>query len=428
MIFLAIRYLLERKRQTVLTLLGVFFGTMAFVSVSGFFVGFQGYLVQQLVNNSAQVHIEARQDYLKDHDLDMAFFGSHRGEGKPGLQSGDIPHVFWRPPPAGVEGYLDVQSPQMWYKRLAVDPRVEAYSPILTAAALFNLGKLSVAANLIGCDPKQQSKVTTIADYMIAGKFTDISVAGNRVILGDELMKRLGAGMQQTVLVSVGKNSAVPFRVVGRFYTGSRGIDLQAYGALADVQRVNLTPNQVNEIGVRLLDYNDAEVLARTWAKLAPERVESWSDQNLNIKSVFSIQNALRFSMIMTVLIVAGFGIYNILNMTVNQKRQDIAILRALGYDTFDIITLFFSQGLIVGICGTVLGLICGYIFCRYLQSISFMRVTPSNPQGHLHIALSPRIYFEAAALALLSTSIASILPARAAGKLTPIEIIRQGG
>jgi len=129
MIFLALRYLLVRKRQTILTLLGVFFGTMAFVSVSGFFLGFQGYMVQQLVNNSAQVHIEARQDYLNDHDLDTAFFGNQ------------ISYAFWGPPPAGVKGYLGVQSPQKWYKRLSADPRVEAYSPILTAAALFNLGK-----------------------------------------------------------------------------------------------------------------------------------------------------------------------------------------------------------------------------------------------------------------------------------------------
>ena len=416
MIFLAVRYLLERKRQTLLTLLGVFFGTMAFVSVSVFFLVFQGYMVQQLVNNSAQVHIEARQDYLSDHDLDTDFFGNHLG------------HAFWSPPPAGVKGYLGVQNPQSWYKRLSADPRVVAFSPTMSAAALFNLGKISVAATLIGCDPKQQARVTTIADYMVAGKFADISVGGNRIILGDELMKRLGAGMQQTVLLSVGTREAVPFKVVGRFSTGSRGVDLQAYGALADVQKVNFTPNQVNEIGVRLQDYNDSDILARTWSRFGPERVESWSDLNKNIKSIFSIQTALRFSMIMTILIVAGFGIYNILNMTVNQKRQDIAILRALGYDTFDIVILFFSQGVIVGICGTALGLVCGYAFCRYLQTISFMQVSPSNPQGHLHIALSPLIYVEAAAFALLSTSIASIFPARAAGKFTPIEIIRQGG
>src|SRR5580693_2591228 len=117
MIFLALRYLIERRRQTILTLLGVFFGTLAFVAVSGFFIGFQGFLVQQLVNNAAQVHIEARQDYLAPHDLDNYFFGL------------DLGRAFWVTPPAGVKGYLEIQNPQAWYNRLKQDPRVEAFSP-----------------------------------------------------------------------------------------------------------------------------------------------------------------------------------------------------------------------------------------------------------------------------------------------------------
>lgn len=416
MIFLALRYLMERKHQSILTLLGVFLGTMAFVAVSGFFQGFQGFMVQQLVNNSAQVHIEARQDYLSEHSLDTAFFGSQ------------YLHAFWVSPPAGVEGFLDVQNPQSWYQRLDADPRVEAYSPTLTAAALFNLRKNSVAASLIGVNPRQHARVTTVANYMVAGRFNDIAVGGHLIILGDELMKRLGAAMQETLMVSVGKNSPQPFKVVGRFFSGNRGMDLMAYGALSDVQRGNLTPNQVNEIGVRLHDYQQADAVAKDWRPLAPERIESWADQNSNILAVFAIQNALKISMILTVLIVAGFGIYNILNMTVTQKKQDIAILRALGYDTFDVVMLFFMQGLIVGFCGAILGLMAGYGFCRWLQTLSFMSATPSNPLGHLLIALDLKIYIEGLALALMSASVASILPARAAGKLTPIEIIRQGG
>ena len=109
MIFLAIRYLMERKRQSILTLLGVFFGTMAFVSVSGFFQGFQGFLVQQLVNSAPQVHIEARQDYLYSHTLDQAFFGDEKSaaaiwsasatalrkvaSASPGFPSGSAPAV-----------------------------------------------------------------------------------------------------------------------------------------------------------------------------------------------------------------------------------------------------------------------------------------------------------------------------------------------
>jgi lipoprotein-releasing system permease protein len=112
--------------------------------------------------------------------------------------------------------------------------------------------------------------------------------------------------------------------------------------------------------------------------------------------------------------------------MTVTQKRQDIAILRSMGYDTFDVVMLFFSQGLILGISGAALGLLVGYSLCLYLQTLSFS--SPIMPASHLQISLSFWIYAQAAALALVSSSLASILPARAAGRLTPIEIIRAGG
>ncbi|MDG0817677.1 ABC transporter permease [Bdellovibrio svalbardensis] len=416
MIFLAIRYLIERKRQTLLTFLGVFLGTMAYVAVSGFFLGFHVFIVEQLVNNAAQIHIQARKDYLSAHQLDQAFYeNSYR-------------HVFWYFPPSGNLGYLEVQDPQSWYERLARDPRVEAYSPLLTTAALFSLSKISVSAVLIGCNPIQQQKVTSIADYVVDGHFRDLAVGGNRVILGDELMKRLGVGINQTVRVSVGTGNASPFKVVGRYYTGNRFADSQAYAAINDVQRLNGTPNQVNEIGVRLKDYRQAAAIATNWSRIAPERTESWDQQNANILSVFRIQDALRFSMIATVVIVAGFGIYNVLNMTVNQKRQDIAILRSMGYDTFDVVMLFFSQGLILGVLGGACGLFAGYFFCRYLQTIPFMPAAPGNPQGYLHISLDSAIYIQAALVALISSSLASILPARAAGRLTPIDIIRAGG
>jgi lipoprotein-releasing system permease protein len=263
---------------------------------------------------------------------------------------------------------------------------------------------------------------------MVEGKFTDIAGGGNRVIMGDELMKRIGAAKDQVVLVSVGTRMAVPMKIVGRYLSGNRGADLQAYAALNDVQRMNGTPNRVNEIAVRLKDYTLAATIAESWSLLSPEKIESWDQQNVNILSVIKMQTTLRFTMIFAILLVAGFGIYNVLNMTVTQKRQDIAILRSMGYDTFDIVTLFFSQGIMVGITGACFGLISGYLLCRYLQTLSFFPPGSSHAGETLHISLDLGIYVQATLFALLAAAIASILPARAAGKLTPIEIIRTGG
>ena len=421
MMFLALRYLLRRRRQTIFTFLGVFLGTVAYVTVSGFFLGFQTYMVQQLVDNTAQVHIQARQYTLTEHELDSSFYG-------PSIVP-NVAHVFWNPPPAGMQGFTSVQNPQSWYARLRADPRVEAFSPLLTAPALFSAAKVSVSANLIGCNPAEQAKVTIVASYMVNGNFNEIGYGGNRIILGDELMNRLGAGLNQVVMVSVGLGRPVPFRVIGRFRSGNRGVDLQAYGALADVQQLRGTPNQVNEIGVRLKDYRRAAEIATSWSQIAPERIESWDQQFANVLSMFSLQTTLRFAMIATVLVVAGFGIYNILNMTVTQKRQDIAILRSMGYDSLDIVMLFLSQGIIIGFFGAIAGLVIGYLICLYLQTIPFMSpATTAGKGGYLQISLSASIYLQASALALLTASLASILPARAAGQLSPIDVIRQGG
>jgi lipoprotein-releasing system permease protein len=414
-IFLALRYLTARRRQTILTLLGIFFGAAAYVAISGFMLGFRYYLVDQLVNNSAHVHVQAREDFLTEHGLDEPFYGKL------------VRHVFWSTPPSGRKDNAIVENPQNWYKRLAADPRVAAYSPQLTANVIFSMGKATASAALIGCDPVQQVKVTTIGDYVVDGKWSDLTAGGNRIAIGDELRKKLGVLVSQNILVSSAKSPPTPFKVVAVFRTGSMQADTRAYGAITDVQRVNRTPNQVNEIAVRLHDHTQAAAMATNWAALSPEKVESWDQQNANLFSVFALQDAIRFLSIGAIMIVAGFGIYNVLNMTVVQKRRDIAILRSMGYSGADVVWLFFSQGLILGLSGVALGLSFGYVLCLYLETIPFGAGPMGRGAGHLIISFDAAIYLQSALLAMLAALLASVLPARAAGKLAPIEIIRAG-
>lgn len=417
MIFLALRYLLARRRQTLFTLLGIFFGAAAYVAISGFMLGFREYLVDQLVNNNAHIRIQAREEFLTERALDRAFYGDAYA------------HVFWIAPPSGTKGNILVENPQKWYQRLRADPRVEAYTPQLTTNAVFSNGPATASAPLIGTDPSQQVKVTTIGNYIIRGTWDDLTVGGNRLVIGNELRRKLGVDVSQNVLVSLPGGTPTPFKVVAVFDTGNAQADSLAYGALGDVQRVNRTPSRVNEIGVRLRDYTQAADIATTWGQISPEKVQSWDQLFANIFSIFRIQDAVRFLSVGAILVVAGFGIYNVLNMTVMQKRQDIAILRSMGYSGRDVIWLFFSQGLMLAISGAGLGLVFGYLFSLYIQTIPFP-ATPGASGGtldHLLVSFDPAIYVQAASLAVISASFASILPARAAGKLTPIDIIRAG-
>ncbi len=414
MIFLALRYLSARRRQTLFTLLGIFFGTAAFVSISGFMLGFQEYLVNQLVNNSPHIHIRAREEFLEEHSLDQSFYKNI------------FEHIFWDPPPSGRKDNAIVENPQSWYLLLKADSRVLAYSPQLSANVIFSNGKSTASAVLIGCDPLQQKNVTNIADYVSEGNFSDLAAGGNRVMIGNELKKKLGLRLTQNVLVSLANGNPSLFKVAAVFKTGNILTDNTAYGEISAVQKVNGTPNQVNEIGVRLNDYTQAAKIAETWSNIKEDKVESWDQVNANILNVFRVQDTVRYLSVGSILVVAAFGIYNVLNMTVSQKRKDIAILRSMGYSGGNIISLFFSQGLLLGFTGALLGLTFGYFFCLYLQTLPFAGGALGGP-GHFTISFNPRIYFQAIALALLSSSLASILPSRAAGKLSPIEIIRSG-
>ncbi|MBK9294649.1 MAG: ABC transporter permease [Oligoflexia bacterium] len=415
MTFLAVKYLLARRRQTVLMLLGIFFGTAAYVAISGFMLGFREYLVEQLINNNAHIHIQAREEFLTNHSLDHSFYKKA------------YDYIFWSTPPSGRKDSAIVENPQLWYERLRNDPRVVAYSPQLTTSVIFSKGKATVPATLIGCDPLQQTKVTTIGEYITQGKFSDLAVGGNRVILGDELMNRLGARVSENIFLSLANSAPIPFKVVGIYKTGNKLADASAYGAIGDVQRVSKSSNKVNEIAVKLVDHSQASAIASTWAKLGLEKVQSWDQVNANIFEIFKIQDAVRFLSIGAIMVVAAFGIYNVLNMTVMQKKKDVAILHSMGYSTKDIVSLFFTQGIILGFTGVILGLSFGYVFCLYLQTIPFGGGPTAVGTGYLMVSFNPAIYVQAAGLAFLAATIASVLPAYAAGKLTPIEIIRSG-
>lgn len=416
MISLAIRYLFSRKRQSLFTLLGIFLGAAGFVIISGFFIGFKFFMIDNLVNNSAHIFIQARQDFLQPHSLDSAFFGEK------------IKHAFWRSIPAGEKAYNRIENPQGWYERLDADSRVEVYSPQISVAALFSKGGTSVSAALIGCDPEKQAYVNTVAANMVEGKFSDIGAGGNRIILGQELLNRLGAKISQIVMVSVASGTQIPFQIVGTFDSGNKRSDMLAYGSLSDVQRANHSQNRINEIDVKLFDFEKSAMLATTWSGLSPEAIESWDQRNSNIFTIFALQALMRNIIVFVVMLVAGFGIYNVLMMTVTQKMKDIAILQTMGYESWEVRMLFLFQGLILGLIGAVLGMVAGYFGCRYLQTLPFGGMPGSTrPPGHLVINLNLRIYLEASILSLASALLASYLPARSAAQLTPIEIIRGG-
>jgi lipoprotein-releasing system permease protein len=416
MIFLSLRHLLSRKRQTVLTLLGIVLGATGFVAISGFMLGFQEFLLDQLINNDAHIRISAREDRVDNSTARRDLYPQLNGM------------IAWIVPPSGVRSEPKIENPKGWEDLLSKDPRVEAYSLQFSAQVIFRVGALTANARLIGSEPEKQVRVTNIESYVKDGRFPELNTGGNRVFLGEGLIRKLGAANGSTVLVSSGKNTPVPFKVIGVFATGTKQLDdTTAFGYLNDVQRLADQPNEINSIAVRLLDFTRARDIASSWQSFKPDQVQSWDEINANFLNVFRIQDATRYLMIAVILIVAGFGIYNILNVVVSQKKKEIAILRAMGFEQRDIVRIFLYQGMILGIGGSLIGCGLGYLACLGLEQISFGSGPIGGASTKLKVSFDPMIYVRAFVFGSMAAILATLLPARSAGKLTPIEIIRSG-
>lgn len=410
MLFLAFRHIFARKRQSLLTLLGVALGTGTFVAFAAIMTGFQYYIIDQLVNNDAHVRISAKETFLTSATFTPMVFPSAK-------------HVFWVTPPSGQKESSKITYPLSWYSRLEKDSRVLAFAPQLSSSVIFSKSGISKGGALRGVTPLSQMRVTNIEKYMIQGRFQDLAAAGNRLLVGEGLLNKMGARVGDNLLVSDGRHAAIPFKIIGVFKLGIVNIDdTTAFAHIRDVQQAIRRPSEISDIAIRLTDVEDSQMFAAQYSALAKEKVLSWDQANESILSVFSIQDFIRSFISIAIMVVASFGIYNILNIVVNQKRKDIGILRSMGFDGNDIVKLFLLQGVVLGSCGGLLGLILGFTVSKYVGTLKI-----GGMMGGMIINYSPTIYITGLLVALSASIISSYLPARAAGKLRPIDIVRGG-
>lgn len=413
--FLAHRHLISRKKQTFFIILGIVLGTAAYVAISGMMLGFQSFIVDQLVNNDSHVRISSREEPITPDDMRKVLFSNKE-------------MVFWKKPPSGRRDDPFINNPSGWFERLTKDPEVHAFSEQLQVQVITSNGRITQNGQLIGSWPSKQLNVTNLEKYMLKGSFRDIAPNSDRVVIGSGLATKLGLTIDDYISAVAGKGSPKTFRVAGIFRLGVKALDdTMMFGHLLDVQKFNRTPSRISSIAIKLHDVTMAKQKSAEWGEWGQDKVQSWEEANEGILSVFKTQDIVRNFMTISIILVASFGIYNILSMAVNNKKKEIAILRSMGFLPADIKKLFLLQGLTLGTVGGIVGLIIGYGISLYLSTIE-VSANRGIGTNKMMIVFFPRIYLFAFAMALGSALIASFLPSRAAGKLGPIEIIRGEG
>jgi len=411
-LYLAVRQMLSRKRQTALIFLGISFGTMIYIVIAGLQFGFRGYLTEQLLNNTAHVLIKGSEQNIEEKELRPRFFSKNI-------------FVKWITPPAGKRQEAKLGNPQGWFDLLQKDPNVVAYAPRLSINGIVTNGRYRHSVGITGIVPTKQMKITSLEDYMLNGSLKNLAGGGSKIILGSGVLKSIGAKVGDTVKLSTGLGEARPFKIVGKLHLGNEQMDdVMALGNIRDIQALNHTPGRVSEISVALIDISLSGTLAEKWSLYTKDKVQGWEEANAQFMQMITIQDIMRLIMTGAILLVAGFGVYNVLSIMINQKKKEIAILRSIGYGPDKILQLFLYQGFFLGVGGGLLGLFFGWglnmLLLQYELSFEVGR------DNHLPISFDISIYVTAFVAAQVAAGIASFFPARAASKLTPLEIIRE--
>ncbi|MBG6146227.1 lipoprotein-releasing system permease protein [Labrenzia sp. EL_142] len=403
---IAATHVRNRMRQTVVSTLGVALGVGFSVAMASLMEGSQRDFMTTLIEAIPHVEIldeqrkPAEQPATAKYDA-VAFHGLRPLEDLRGIRN----------PTEAIASLRD------WV--------LGDFAQRLSGQAVLRYSGQDIGMTLVGVVPRRELLVSKVREDMRAGSFEALDTTANGLVIGGKAASRLGAELGDTVTLTSANGIAKRFKIVGLFHTGITTSDEGlAYAPLKSVQILLEKPDIINSISIRLADIRQAnDVAARAERQLGYKAV-SWEEANEGLMEAFVVRNAIMYTVVGAILVVAGFGIFNIVSTIVHEKARDIAILKSLGFPESDIQQIFVLEGLVIGILGALAGCLLGFGLSSYLATVKF-EVTTDIEMTRLPIHFSYIHYVLSCFLALFSSAIAGLIPARKAAKLNPVDIIR---
>jgi lipoprotein-releasing system permease protein len=267
--------------------------------------------------------------------------------------------------------------------------------------------------------------VSTIDEDIVAGSLDAVDTNPNGIIIGRALARKLSLEMGDTVSVVSPTGNVRAMKIVGLFETGNAGYDEgQTFAQLTRVQALMNRPNVANLIVVRMQDAYAARTAAAFIERSLGYKSVSWQEASKDLLDALTVRNVIMYTVVGAILLVACFGIYNVISTVVLEKTRDIAILKSMGFHARDIRLIFVIEGAVIGIGGSLLGMAMGSGMMRAVEQVEI------KPPGSTESITLP-IYWGidqfalAAAFAILSAVFAAWLPARKGGRVQPVDILR---
>lgn len=405
-------HLLTKIKQTVTAALGVTFGIGAYITLVCFMTGLNGMLDDLILNQTPHIHVyneiepSEKQPIALYDGLKNSFNVVHSI--KPKLSQKKIHNAL----------------PIIHY--LNEDKHVRGAIPQVKTQIFYIAGSIELGGNLTGVHVLDEARLFNLQDYIVKGSPEALYNNNNGILLGIGIAEKMSLGVGDRIQISTIRGDVFPLKIVGLYQSGIADIDaIQSFANLKTVQRVlGEAENYITDINVKLHDIEQAIPLSKKIEHQFNLTAVDIKTANAQFETGTTIRNLITYAVSITLLIVAGFGIYNILNMLIYEKMNDIAILKATGFSGRDVQLIFMSQAMIIGFVGGVLGLLIGLGLTNMIGTIPFQ--TEALPTVETYpINLNPLFFVIGFSFAMLSTFLAGYLPSKKAKKIDPVRIIR---
>ena len=321
---------------------------------------------------------------------------------------------------------------------------VKSVSPFIYTDVMISADGASTGSVLRGIDIKTEEKVTNLKKYLIKGSLNGLdSKKYNGIVLGKVLAQNLGVSVGDNVLIMSPQGQITPFGVVpkterftvcGIINSGMYNYDSTfSFISIKNAQMfLGLPPYTITGIEVKLDKLGLANLYAKKIDKILNKKPSSsfyalsWEELNKNLFSAIRLEKLTMFIILSLIVLVAAFNIISTLIMVVMEKRKDIAILKSIGASSRDIMIIFIAQGVIIGLVGTSLGLISGFLI-GYLEKTYHIISLPSSVYyiTTLPIRMTPGEFIVIGSSALFLSFIATLYPSYKASKIDPAEGVR---
>jgi lipoprotein-releasing system permease protein len=409
---ISVSLLLARWKQTLVAAIGVTFSITMFIALLSFMTGLNDLLDGLILNRTPHIRLY---NELKPNETQPI----HSSNTKAGTY-----HFIQSIKPSN-KG-LQIQGAGAIIQSLQADPRVLGVAPKIVCQGFYQVGSTDLTGVINGIDVVEENRLFKFRDYVVDGNFLDLKNTPNSIILGK--------GAAETMLVQVGdmvqitstKGVKLQLKVVGFFRSGLQDIDkVQSFTSLKTAQKLaNEGNNYLSDIQIKLHDILQAPLVSKEYKKLYGVDAIDIQTANSQFETGSKVRTIISFTVGITLLIVAGFGIYNILNMMIYEKMDSIAILKASGFSGKDVKSVFIGIAVSIGIFGGGLGLLAGFGLSSLIDQIPFE--TASLPTIKTYpINYNINFYIIGGIFSIITTYFAGYFPARKASKIDPVIIIR---